>query len=65
MTVDRSSFKQTLRKVASSGLQVASSMAGALTGRGTVVIDGAGYRLMDPLTTRRVVWSVVRTRILL
>jgi len=49
IAVDRSSFKQTLRKVASSGLQVASSMAGALTGRGTVVIDGAGYRLMDPL----------------
>jgi len=49
IAVDRSSLKQTLRKVASSGLQVASSMAGALTGRGTVVIDGAGYRLMDPI----------------
>jgi hypothetical protein len=48
MKVDRSSLKQTLRKVASGGLQVASSMAGAFTGRGTVVIDGAGYRLMDP-----------------
>ena len=24
-------------------------MAGALTGRGTVVIDSAGYRLIDPL----------------
>lgn len=47
--IDRSGLKQTLRKVASSGLQVASTMAGALTGRGTVVIDGAGYRLMDPL----------------
>jgi hypothetical protein len=49
IAVDRSSLKQTLRKVASGGLQVASSMAGALTGRGTVVIDGAGYRLMDPI----------------
>ena len=49
IAVDRSSLKQTLRKVASSGLQVATTMAGALTGRGTVVIDGAGYRLMDPL----------------
>lgn len=49
MRVDRSSLKQTLRKVASGGLQVASSMAGAFTGRGTVVIDGAGYRLMDPI----------------
>jgi hypothetical protein len=49
ISVDRSTLKQTLRKVASGGLQVASSMAGALTGRGTVVIDGAGYRLMDPL----------------
>jgi hypothetical protein len=49
MSVDRSSIKQTLRQVASGGLQVASSMAGALTGRGTLVIDGAGYRLMDPI----------------
>jgi hypothetical protein len=49
IAVDRGGLKQTLRKVASSGLQVASSMAGALTGRGTVVIDGAGYRLMDPI----------------
>jgi hypothetical protein len=49
IAVDRNSLKQTLRKVASSGLQVASSMAGALTGRGAVVIDGAGYRMMDPI----------------
>ena len=49
IAVDRSSLKQTLRKVASSGLQVASTMAGALTGRGTVVIDGAGYRMMEPI----------------
>lgn len=49
ITVDRSGMKQTLRKVAYGGLQVATSMAGALTGRGTVVIDGAGYRLIDPL----------------
>lgn len=50
ISIDRNDLKQTLRKVASGGLQVASSMAGALTGRGTVVIDGAGYRLMDPLS---------------
>jgi hypothetical protein len=50
MSADRSSLRQTLGKVASGGLQVASSMAGALTGRGTVVIDGAGYRLMDPFS---------------
>jgi hypothetical protein len=50
IAVDRSSLKQTLRKVASGGLQVASSMAGALTGRGTVVIDRAG--LMDPLNVQ-------------
>lgn len=49
VSIDRSSLNQTLRKVASGGLQVASSMAGALTGRGTVVIDSAGYRLMDPI----------------
>jgi hypothetical protein len=49
MSIDRTSLKQTLRKVAAGGLQVASSMAGALTGRGTVVIDSAGYRLLDPV----------------
>lgn len=50
MGVDRNRLKQTLRKVASSGVQVAGMMAGALTGRGTVVIDGAGNRLMNPIT---------------
>lgn len=48
--VDRNRLKQTLRKVAASGVQVAGMMAGALTGRGTVVIDGAGYRMMNPIT---------------
>jgi hypothetical protein len=48
--LDRNRLKQTLRKVASSGVQVAGMMAGALTGRGTVVIDGAGYRLINPIT---------------
>jgi hypothetical protein len=46
--VDRNRLKQTLRKIASSGLQVAGVMAGAL-GRGPVVLDGAGYRLVNPL----------------
>ena len=57
ITVDRSGMKQTLQKVAYGGLQVATSMAGALTGRGTVVIDGAGYRLMDPLNTEARSWA--------
>jgi len=48
--VDRNRFKQTLSKVASSGLQVAGMMAGALTGRGTVVLNGAGYRGLNPIT---------------
>ena len=47
--VDRNRFKQTLRKVAASGVQVAGIMAGSLTGRGTVVIDGTGYRLLNPV----------------
>ena len=47
--VDRNRLKQTLRKVASSGVQVAGLMAGAL-GHGTVVLDGAGYRVLSPLT---------------
>src|SRR5207237_9409369 len=46
--VDRNRLKQTLRKVASSGVQIAGTMAGALTGRGTVVIDSAGNRPSTP-----------------
>jgi hypothetical protein len=44
--VDRNRLKQTLRKVASSGLQVAGLMSGAL-GRGTVILDRSGYGLPD------------------
>jgi hypothetical protein len=47
--VDRNGLKNALRKVASSGVQVAGMMAGAL-GRGPVVIDSAGYRLATPIT---------------
>jgi hypothetical protein len=50
IVVDRNRLKQTLSKVASSGLQVAGMMAGALTGRGTVVVNGAGYRVLNPIT---------------
>lgn len=50
MTVDGNRFRQTLRKIALGGVQLASGMAGALTGRGTVVIDSAGYRLLNPIT---------------
>jgi hypothetical protein len=50
IVVDRNRWKQTLSKVASSGLQVAGMMAGALTGRGTVVVNGAGYRVLNPIT---------------
>ena len=50
VVVDRNRLKQTLSKVASSGLQVAGMMAGALTGRGTVVLNGAGYRVLNPVT---------------
>jgi len=39
-----------LGKVASNGLQVAGMMAGALTGRGTVVVNGAGSRVLNPIT---------------
>lgn len=47
--VDRNRLKQTMRKVASSGIQIAGMMAGAL-GHGTVVVDGAGYRVLNPIT---------------
>ena len=48
MGVDRNRLKQTLRKVASSGLQVAGVLSGAL-GRGTVILDRSGYALPDDL----------------
>jgi hypothetical protein len=48
IVVDRNRLKQTLGKVASNGLQVA--MAGALTRRGTVVVNGAGSRVLNPIT---------------
>ncbi len=50
ISVDRKRFKQTLGKVASNGLQVAGMMAGALTGRGTLVVNGAGSRVLNPVT---------------
>ena len=51
VAVDRNRLKQTLSKVASSGLQVAGhDGSGALTGRGTVVVNGAGNRLLNPIT---------------
>jgi hypothetical protein len=50
IAVDRNRLKQTLSKVASNGLQVAGMMAGALTGRGTVVVSGAGDRVLNPIT---------------
>jgi hypothetical protein len=50
IVVDRKRFKQTLGKVASNGLQVAGMMAGALTGRGTVLVNGAGSRVLNPIT---------------
>jgi hypothetical protein len=50
IAVDRNRLKQPLGKVASHGLQVAGMMAGALTGRGTVVVNGAGDRVLNPIT---------------
>lgn len=47
--VNRSSLNNALRKVASSGVQLAGMMAGAL-GRGPVIIDRAGYGLTTPIT---------------
>ena len=50
IAIDRNRLKETLSKVASGGLQVAGTMAGALVGRGTVVVNGAGYRALNPIT---------------
>src|SRR5260370_13407348 len=52
ISADRNRLKETLRKIASSGMQVAGTMAGAL-GRGTVVIDSAGFGGFDPFADQR------------
>ena len=52
IVADRNRLRETLRKIASSGMQVAGTMAGAL-GRGTVVIDSAGYGGFDPFSDER------------
>src|SRR5207244_1624942 len=44
--VDRNRLKQTLRKLASSGMQVAGIVGGAM-GRGTVILDRSGYPIPD------------------
>lgn len=44
--VDRDRLKQTLRKVASSGVQLAGAVGGVL-GRGTVILDRSGYSIPD------------------
>jgi hypothetical protein len=49
IAIDRNRLKETLGKVASGGLEVAGTMAGALIGRGTVVVNGAGYRVLNPI----------------
>src|SRR5437870_4238066 len=46
--VDRNRLKQTLRKVASSGMQVAGIVGGAM-GRGTVIVDRSGYPIPDDI----------------
>jgi hypothetical protein len=46
--VDRSRLKQTLRKVASSGVQLAGAVGGVL-GRGTVILDRSGYSIPDDI----------------
>ncbi len=46
--VDRNRLKQTLRKLASSGMQVAGIVGGAM-GRGTVILDRSGYPIPDDI----------------
>jgi hypothetical protein len=50
IAVDRNRLNRTLSKIASSSLDVAGTMSGALIGRGTVVVNGAGYRMLNPIT---------------
>lgn len=44
--VDRDRLKQALRKVASSGVQLAGAVGGVL-GRGTIILDRSGYSIPD------------------
>jgi hypothetical protein len=46
--VDRNRLKQALRKVASSGVQLAGAVGGVL-GRGTVILDRSGYSIPDDI----------------
>lgn len=50
LAVDSNHLKQTFRKIALGGVQLAGTMAGALTGRGTIVIGNSGYGLINPIT---------------
>lgn len=50
IVLDQNRLKRTLSKIGSTGLQLAGSMAGALVGRGTVVLNGSGYRLLNPIS---------------
>ena len=46
--IDKTGLRKTLAKVAAKGLQTAGMMAGAVTGRGTVVVNGSG--MINPIT---------------
>lgn len=50
IVVDSGGFKRALSKIASSGMQAAGMLADGFGGQRTVVVDGTGSRIINPLT---------------
>ena len=50
VVVDSGGLKRTLSKIASSGVQAAGMLASGFGGQRTVIVDGAGGRIVNPLT---------------
>lgn len=50
VVVDSGGLKRMLSKIASSGIQAAGMLASGFGGQRTVIVDGAGNRIINPLT---------------
>lgn len=50
VVIDSGGIKRMLSKIASSGIQAAGMLASSFSGQRTVLVDGAGSRIINPLT---------------
>lgn len=50
VVVDSGGLKRALSKIASSGMQAAGLLASSIGGQRTVIVDGAGNRIISPIT---------------